>query len=78
MKIIDIIETIEDFAPFHETEEWDNSGWQVMIDDEESSKVLVALDVNDNTVEQAIQAGCNLIISHHPIFFSPIKIIKPS
>ncbi len=78
MKISDITETIEKFAPLTEAEEWDNSGWQIKTPVEEANKVLVALDVNDNTVEQALQTGCNLILSHHPIFFSPIKTIAPS
>lgn len=78
MKIKRVIDEIENFSPLSEAEEWDNSGWQVMAAEEETEKVLVALDINDNTVEQAIQTGCNLILSHHPIFFSPIKTITPS
>lgn len=78
MEIKKIIEEIEKHAPLSEAEEWDNSGWQVMAAEEETDKVLVSLDVNDDVVEQAVQKACKLILSHHPIFFSPIKTIVPS
>ena len=78
MEINKIIEAVENFAPLSEAEDWDNSGWQIEAEVKETSKVLTALDVNDNTVEQAINEGCNLILSHHPVFFSPVKTITPS
>ena len=78
MEINKIIEAVEAVAPLTEAEEWDNSGWQIETAEKETSKVLTALDINDNTVEQAIQNGCGLILSHHPVFFSPIKTITQS
>lgn len=78
MKIQEIVDIIENFAPLSEEEDWDNSGWQIEPFENEVQKILISLDVNENTVEQAIQNGCCLIISHHPVFFSPIKSISPS
>ena len=78
MKIREIIDIIEKFAPLSEEDDWDNSGWQIEPFEDETTKILCALDVNDNTVEQAVQNGCGLILSHHPVFFSPIKSIAPS
>ena len=78
MKIREIIDIIEQFAPLEDEDDWDNSGWQIEPFEEETNKILCALDVNENTVEQAVQSGCGLILSHHPVFFSPIKSITPS
>ncbi|MDE6485279.1 MAG: Nif3-like dinuclear metal center hexameric protein [Duncaniella sp.] len=56
-------------------ESWDNTGWQVC----PSSKgdtckgVLVCVDVTDAVITEAVEKGCNLIISHHPLIFRPLK-----
>lgn len=75
-KIKDIIDKIEKSAPLETQEEWDNSGWQINLNLKSVDNVLVALNINENTVNQAINARCGLIISHHPLFFQPIKSIK--
>lgn len=75
-KIKDIIDKIEKHAPLETQEEWDNSGWQINLGIKETKNVMLALNVDENTVKQAINAGCGLIISHHPMIFSPIKNIK--
>ena len=71
-----IIKQIEKFAPLETAQEWDNSGWQINLGLKETKKVLLALDITENTVKQAIDNKCNLIISHHPLFFTPIKSIS--
>ncbi len=75
-KTADIIRLIENFAPLETMEEWDNSGFQVNLHQEDLNKVLLALNVTENTVNQAIVQGCDMIISHHPLIFSPLKNIE--
>lgn len=77
VKIKEIIKKIETIAPLETQEDWDNSGWQIRSDKKTAKKILIALNITDNVVEQAVKNGCDLIISHHPLIFSPIKSIKP-
>ena len=71
-----IIKALEEYAPLELAESWDNSGWQIFYGNDNTSKVLVCLSVTDDVVMQAIELGCNLIISHHPVIFNPLKVIK--
>lgn len=75
-KVIQIIKKIEEFAPLETMQEWDNSGWQINLGIKETNKILLALDVTENTIDEAIEKHCDLIISHHPVFFTSIKSIS--
>ncbi|KWX87919.1 hypothetical protein AMQ83_10095 [Paenibacillus riograndensis] len=71
-----VIGYMEQLAPKHLAEEWDNVGLQLGSLQKGSTGVLVALDVNDAVVDEAIAQGCNLIVAHHAIIFRPIKGIQ--
>ena len=74
MKIRDIIAPIEEFAPLSLQESYDNSGLIVgRLDDELQGGVLLAVDVTEAVIEEAIAKECGLIITHHPIIFHPLK-----
>lgn len=74
MQIREIIRPIEEFAPLSLQESYDNSGLIVgRLDDELQGDVLLAVDVTDAVIDEAIERGCGLIITHHPIIFHPIK-----
>ena len=75
-KISDIIEKLEKVAPLDTQEEWDNSGWQINLGIKNTKNILLALNVTEDVVRQAISQNCDLIISHHPLIFSPIKCVK--
>lgn len=75
-KTSEIIKILEEFAPPELAENWDNSGWQVFLGNDNTSKVLVCLTVTDDVINQAVELGCNLIVSHHPVIFKPIKVLK--
>ena len=75
-KKADVIRLIENFAPLETVEEWDNSGFQVNLHQEEVNKILLALNVSEKIVSQAISQRCDMIISHHPLIFSPLKKIE--
>lgn len=68
-----VIGYMEQLAPKHLAEEWDNVGLQVGTLQKEITGVLVALDVNEQVVDEAVAKGCNLIIAHHAVIFRPIK-----
>lgn len=73
MTIKDITSYLEQIAPVSLQESYDNSGLLVGEPNGEVSKVLISLDVTEDVVEEAVQKGCELIISHHPIIFSGLK-----
>lgn len=75
-KTTEIIRILEKYAPPELAEEWDNSGWQVFFGNDSTTKVLLCVSVTDEIVDQAVELGCNLIVSHHPVIFKPLKVIK--
>lgn len=75
-KVTEVIEIIERFAPPQTAEEWDNSGWQINLHNDTADKILSCLTVTEDVLELAINLGCDLIISHHPLIFRGIKKIE--
>jgi dinuclear metal center YbgI/SA1388 family protein len=74
MKIREITDIIEQFAPLALQESYDNAGLVVgRADDELQGGVLIAVDVTREVIEEAIALGCGLIVTHHPIIFHPLK-----
>lgn len=63
-------------APLRYAYEWDNSGPTIVTHDS-VKKILLAVDVTDDVVDEAIECGCDTIISHHPLIFKPIKKLLP-
>lgn len=74
-KVNKIIKKIEEFAPLDTMQKWDNSGWQINLGNEDVNKIMLTLDVTRSVVNEAIKKHCDMIISHHPVFFHPIKTI---
>lgn len=70
-----ICEAIEQLAPPYLAEEWDNSGLQLGDSKAEITRVLVALDVTREIMEQAKAEKVQMIISHHPLIFRPLKAL---
>ena len=73
MKIKDIVAPIEAVAPLGWQASYDNAGLIVGRPDDEVEAVLLAVDVTEEVVAEAIAKGCGLIITHHPIIFHPLK-----
>jgi len=71
----DIVNILERIAPSKTALEWDNVGLQLGNSRTKVNKILLALDVTPQAVEMAIQKKCQLIVSHHPLIFRPIKAI---
>ncbi len=74
MNKYEIVKKIETFAPLETQESWDASGWSVdIVDKVEVHKILYALTVTDDIMKQAREQKCDMIISHHPLFFVPLE-----
>lgn len=73
MKVKDIVAAIEEIAPLSYQESYDNAGLIVGRYDWDLTGALICLDVVEEVVEEAIEKGLNLIISHHPIVFKGLK-----
>lgn len=71
-----ITEKLEHLAPKAAACDWDNPGLLVGRSDREVSRIYVALDASCAVVDAAIDAGCDLIVTHHPIIFRGVKSIN--
>jgi dinuclear metal center YbgI/SA1388 family protein len=79
MKVKEILGALEEFAPLALQDGYDNAGLQIgLAEDAETTGALLCLDVTEEVVDEAILRGCNLIVSHHPLLFHPLKSISPS
>lgn len=75
VSIKNITDCLEDVAPLSWQESYDNAGLILGNPDMDCKGVLVCLDVMPEIVDEAIEKGCNMILSHHPFIFSGIKKI---
>lgn len=73
VKCQDICEAIEKWAPKYLAEDWDNVGLQVGDLRQSVARLLVALDVTPEVIRQAKELGVNMVVSHHPLLFRPLK-----
>ena len=73
MQIKAFITSLEDWAPIQFQESYDNAGLIVGDPEANCTGVLCSLDCTEAVVEEAIEKGYNLIVSHHPIIFKGIK-----
>lgn len=72
----DIYEALERIAPFSTQLSWDNSGFLIGAKHVPVTSCVVALDVTPEVIAFAKEKGASLIISHHPVIFSPLKAIE--
>lgn len=74
-KVFDIYKAIDAVAPFSTQMDFDNSGLLVGNSESDVRKVLICLDITRAVAEEAVGMGAELIISHHPIIFDPLKAL---
>ncbi len=75
MKIKEVLNALERFAPLPLQEDYDNAGLQIGLTEAEVSGALLCLDVTEDIVDEALEKGCNLIVSHHPLIFHKLAHI---
>ena len=71
----DIMSVIEKKYPLNYALSWDNVGLLVGRDDKEVKKIYIALDATDEVIDEAVKNSADMLITHHPMIFSPIKKI---
>ncbi len=77
VKIYQVVDALEHYAPLPLQEGYDNAGLQVGLTEAvEMSGALLCLDVTEAVVDEAIRKGCNLIVSHHPLIFRKLARIS--
>lgn len=74
-KVKDFYGYLNSIAPFETQEDWDNSGMLVGDMDAKVKKAAVVLDITHEEIKKAKAIGADLIISHHPVIFNPIKSV---
>lgn len=77
VKIYQVVDALEHYAPLPLQEGYDNAGLQVGLTEAvEVSGALLCLDVTEDVVDEAFRKGCNLIVSHHPLIFRKLARIS--
>lgn len=74
--VSDIYTAIDTFAPFSSCEGFDNVGLLIGEGNQPVRNCLITLDVTHEAVQEAIEKDCQLILSHHPVIFHPLKQIS--
>lgn len=70
-----LLEHLEIIAPTEFAADWDNCGFQIEVENS-YKKILVALDITEAVVKEAVDAGIDLIVSHHPLIFGNFNRIE--
>ncbi|MDO9308602.1 MAG: Nif3-like dinuclear metal center hexameric protein, partial [Deltaproteobacteria bacterium] len=63
-------------APASLAEAWDNPGLQVGNPGADVTRIMVALDPTPDVISSAISSSCQLLVTHHPLIFKPLKSIS--
>ena len=71
----DVMQCLEDLSPVSFAEGWDNVGLLLGRREKVVDTVMLCVDVTEQVISQAIQAGVSMIVSHHPLIFSGVKRI---
>lgn len=75
MILHELIRELEKLAPPEYAMSWDNSGLLIGHMDAPIHSVYITLDASGEAVDCAVREGCDLILSHHPLIFSPLKTV---
>ena len=76
MRVSEIMKAIESVAPLRLQEEYDNAGLQVGFADSPVRRVIVSLDITEEVVREAIRRDAQMIVSHHPLIFRPLRQVS--
>lgn len=75
MQLADLIVVLESLAPPHLAESWDNTGLLLGETTADVTRVLTCLTLTPDVAQEAVSAGAQLVVSHHPLMFKPIQRI---
>ncbi len=75
MKVNELTKFLDQRFPLHLQEKYDNAGEQISFGDHDIKLILLSLDLDADVISEAVEKGANLIITHHPFFFKPLRRI---
>ena len=75
IRVKDICNFLNEIMPFSYAESWDNSGLLAGDPEAEVTSVMTCLDITAAAAEEAAELGAQLVVSHHPVIFDPLKKI---
>ena len=78
MLVKDIVEIMEKYFPLSKQEEWDKCGLQIGDLNQEVKKIMIGLNADQQTLLEAIDQDCDMLITHHPFLLDPIENIDSS
>jgi dinuclear metal center YbgI/SA1388 family protein len=70
-----VADLLDELAPRALAAEWDNSGWQIRLEDGELSAALASVDSAPAVIDEAREIGATLLLTHHPLFFRPPRAL---
>ncbi|HBH13480.1 MAG: Dinuclear metal center protein, YbgI family [Clostridiales bacterium 38_11] len=76
MKLYDLMTYLNQVFPFEISKDWDNSGRQIADDQKTINRIVIGIDLTDKLLDKAIETNADLIITHHPFIFSPLKRVN--
>lgn len=76
LKIKDIYNWLDGFAPFRYAQSWDQCGLQVGDPEAPVERLLVALDPSSTVLAEAEKRNCQCLVTHHPLIFQPLKAVR--
>lgn len=74
--VSEVYRVLDEMAPFSLAEEWDNPGILAGSEHQEVTGILCALDLLPPVIDEAVEKGCNLVLTHHPILFHGRKNLR--
>lgn len=75
MQIKDIYHFLDEIAPFDTAADFDNCGLSVGSLQKDATKILIALDVTSEVIDEAMKMGAELVLTHHPLIFTPVSSV---
>lgn len=76
MNLTYVTDLLEELSPKSYAEEWDNVGLLVGREDKEINTIFIALDATDEVIDAAIECEADMLITHHPMIFKPVKSVR--
>ena len=78
MDVRELLSQIDEVIPFNLSETWDNTGLLLGDNEMPVSKICLTLDATPEIIDQAAESNCNIVITHHPLIFNPMKNVDTS
>jgi len=78
MDVRELLSQIDEVIPFNLSETWDNTGLLLGDNDMPVSKICLTLDATPEIIDQAVESNCNIVITHHPLIFNPMRNVDTS